>query len=110
MNPPTSDQCGNNEIITDENGDRWLATWYPQMGGYVGHCLVRLPSAERLDAGEDCANECFDVYVWHDGEWPFDGDEDRQPACLHHCSVDQFIRFGQRVAKAQGRREEKTKP
>ena len=67
-----------------------MALWYPQMGGYVGHALAV--------ADEDCV----DVYVWHDGAFPFDAeghcgwcDRPQSPAKLHFCQPEQFIRFGQ---------------
>lgn len=46
------------------------------MGGYVGRALAK--------AGV-C---CVDVWVWHNGRFPFDGDchscgEERQPVRLH---------------------------
>lgn len=88
---PTSDQCSNGEILTHD-GHRYLATWYPQMGGYGAHCLV------ELGTNETNTDRCFDVLVWHDGEFPFSDGE--PPNRLHHCSAGQFIRFGETVAKA----------
>lgn len=85
---PTSDQCSNGEII-EHDGKRYLATWYPQMGGYVGMCLVELSNQTK----------CFDVAVWHDGEFPFGSEY--QPILLHHCDAAQFIRFGELVQKAK---------
>ena len=64
-----------------------MAIWYPQMGGYVSKAWV-----ERLD---DKDGGCFDVYVYHDGDFPFHGDE--KPARLHHCMAEQFITFGKKV-------------
>lgn len=88
---PTVEQCTANETF-EANGQRWLATWYPQMGGYGAKCLVRLEHGG-----------CFDAYVWHDGEWPFSGETDgRSPVLIHHCQTEQFIRFGVVVAMAQG--------
>lgn len=54
------------------------------MGGHVGRCVVTYSG-------------CFDVYVWHDGEFPFGGRagrDARSPIKLHHCDPDQFIEFG----------------
>jgi len=65
-----------------------MATWYPQMGGYCGKCIV-VP-----------IGDCFDAYVWHDGDFPFSGDA--PPTFLHHCDPQQFIRFGTGVAQFLG--------
>ncbi len=80
-------------------GQHGTACWYPQMGGYVGKAL-----AVPTGAG------CVDVYVWHDGEFPFAGDDNtpvtvvdangwvgprRGPVCLHHCDGAQFVAFGE---------------
>jgi hypothetical protein len=73
------------------NGHRTMALWYPSMGGYVGKAVA-----------VDCNDEDGpDVYVWHDGEFPFtEGDRQpwsgavRAPARLHLCAPDQFIGFG----------------
>jgi len=40
----------------------------------------------------------FDVYVWHDGDFPFTG-SNRIPTRVHHCCAQQFIRFGETVIK-----------
>lgn len=88
MHPPepTSDQCDRQEHFVFEDQPH-VALWYPQMGGYVGKCVVSL------------AGPCFEAWVWHDGEFGF-GDE-QPPAHLHHCDPDQFIAFGQAVKDAQ---------
>lgn len=85
---PTADECGNNAPV-----DTGFACWYPQMGGYVGKCVI-VPNG----------NGCFDAYVWHDGQFPFAGEADqyfegKNPVRLHHCMADQFIEFGQFAAK-----------
>ena len=86
---PTSEQCSNHSRI-EHDGLVYFACWYPQMGGYVGKCLVR-------GGGPD---SCFDCYVWHDGEFPFgEGSYSGRtnPIVVHHCLADQFINFGQWV-------------
>ncbi len=84
---PTGDHCNHN-IMSTWNGERTMAIWYPQMGGYNGKAVVVGP----------CEEGCFNVYVWHDGEFPFSqGDEGRGPAFLHHCDPKQFEMFGQIV-------------
>jgi hypothetical protein len=91
MEEPTAEACSAGTLTTVVvNGERieGYATWYPQMGGYGAKALV-IPSGG-----------CFDVLVWHDGEFPF-GDG-RKPASLHHCDARQFIEFGEFVAKLPG--------
>jgi len=82
---PTADECSNHAIIERHC---W-AVWYPQMGGYVGRAV-----AKRDESG------CWDVWVWHDGEFPFTGssgpyDDFKKPVLVHHCEPGQFIAFGQ---------------
>jgi hypothetical protein len=82
---PTLEQCSAN-AAGEFNGRKLTAAYYPQMGGYGSQCLIATDT-----------NGCFDVWVWSDGEFPFGDDDDREPAFLHHCDADQFIRFGQLV-------------
>jgi hypothetical protein len=83
---PSAEQCCKNEKVHDDECHVGYAIWYPQMGGYVGCAIAVFPKDP-----ED-RDPCIDVYIWHDGEFPFDND--RQPAIIHHCSADQFISFG----------------
>lgn len=83
---PTAEECATNAQVPigDLIGQ---ACWYPQMGGYVGMAV----------AVRD--GDCVDVFVWHDGTWPFDGhchvcSSPRQPVRLHHCDGEQFVEFG----------------
>lgn len=88
---PTGEQCNTNATMPDGT----TAAWYPQMGGYVGKAVAR-------HDGHGCA----DVWVWHDGEFPFSGDDEsrplRSPVELHHCDGDQFVQFGQFLTKLAG--------
>lgn len=90
---PTPEQCERKERLPDFQerpeypGRPAFATWYPQMGGYCSICVVVQEEG------------CFGVYVWHDGDFPFHGNEN--PAYLHHCSAEQFIKFGSEVRKFQ---------
>ncbi len=81
---PTAEECSANSKI-EWDGHQCFAAWYPQMGGYTSPCLI-IP----WEGG------CFDVFVWHDGEFPFGEEDDvRGPVRqLHHCDAEQFIRFG----------------
>jgi len=94
MKQPTSEQCSANAELESVGSRRAFAIWYPQMGGYVGHAVV------VLGAGPE---DCFDVYVWHDTEFPIpDEDVDSQPLEIRHCEAEQFIRFGEIVQRLAG--------
>lgn len=88
-NEPNGDQCERNERLADVDGYPAYACWYPQMGGYHGKAVC------VVTGGED---ECFDVFVWHDGTFPFG---DGNPSRVHHCSPSQFISFGEAVLTFQ---------
>lgn len=89
MREPTPDECTTHAKVTLTDTLTGHACWYPKMGGYVGKAVAVL------------FDGCVDVYVWHDGEFPFsDGSPDawgdpRSPVKLHHCDGGQFIQFGQ---------------
>ena len=85
---PTAEQCSAKAPVTVD-GRSGIACWYPQMGGYVGKCVI-LPDGEGG----------FDALVWHDGNFPFLGESDddyraQPPRRLHHCDPQQFIAFGE---------------
>lgn len=91
MTDPTTDQCTANASVKLPDGRTGYAIWYPQMGGYVSKAIVA-----RDDGG------CFDAWVWHDGEFPFDSDDPwrgQRARRLHHCAPEQFIAFGQTVQR-----------
>lgn len=91
---PSSEECSTNKPVYEDQERIVIACWYPQMGGYVGKCLV--------DIWKSRSNECFEAYVWHDGEWPFSEEErGRSPAKIHHCMAEQFVNFGTMIAKEQ---------
>lgn len=71
MKMPTSEQCGKNLTETIE-GKELIAFWHPQWGGYHGKAWLH-----RHEEG------CFDVYVWHDGDFPY---EDKGPEKYHYCN------------------------
>ena len=92
--PPTYDQIREKFAGKLDDGTPYMATWYPQMGGYVGKCWI--VAACWSGPGADGKHEDapgFDAIVFHDGEFPF-GD-DRCAVELHHCSAEQFIEFGE---------------
>lgn len=96
MKSPTGKQATAKEEIVLEDGRKGYCCWYPQMGGYSGIAIV-IP-----------AGDCFDVLVWHDGEFPFDDDpfdggDKQEPVELHHCCAEQFVRFGNEMKEFKAR-------
>lgn len=89
---PTPDQCSDGALLWEDADYEHRAIWYPQMGGYVGAAIAVIPKAASIH-GDD---PCFDVYVWHDGEFSFGGSSPRE---LHHCSHEQFTAFGEKIAQ-----------
>ena len=86
--PPTGHQCDNNAVLHKEGSSVFMALWYPQMGGYIGKAIAQV-------YGD---NSCVNVWVWHDGEFPFvEGD----PRHIHHCDEDQFVKFASDIKKAR---------
>lgn len=84
---PTSEACNRRERITVCINGRAVtgyAAWYPQMGGYCGKALA-VPNDPE-------SRGCVDVFVWHDGEFPFCGSE-QAPREIHHCDASQFAEF-----------------
>jgi hypothetical protein len=90
MREPTAEECNDHRPVVLDSERTGLACWYPQMGGYVGKAVVVLD------------NDCVNVYVWHDGHFPFGDEDDRSPAELHHCDGEQFVRFGEFLMSMQG--------
>ena len=87
LREPTADECESKALIAENETHVFYACWYPQMGGYVGRAVI------EIQKGLDC----FNAYVWHDGAFPFDGEDGRAPVLLHHCSAQQFVEFGNAV-------------
>ena len=92
---PTGDECNTNALIYESEAYRYYAIWYPQMGGYVGKAVAACSKKEP--------GGCIDVWVWHDGDFPFTGDgslrSDGSPTELHHCNPEQFVQFGKKLMK-----------
>lgn len=88
---PSPEDCSERRLVWENQPA--VALWYPQMGGYVGKAVVTVAD----DAGG------VDVFVWHDGTFPFTADQDdldgvtRTPVRLHHCDVGQFRLFADQV-------------
>lgn len=87
---PTRDQCNNNDVVFEDEDGIYRACWYPQIGGYTGKAVIGFPTGVE--------NPCFDVWLWHDGEFPFGPEE--SPFEYHHCDPQQFIDFGKFVQQA----------
>ena len=98
LKEPTCEQCSANETVFEDEHTVGYAIWYPQMGGYVGRAVA------MISKGGGGAS-CFDVLVWHDGEFPFDGEGGDNPRQLHHCAAEQFIDFGEKIAELSERHE-----
>lgn len=92
---PTSEECTKRERV----GHNMFACWYPQMGGYVSKAVVETSKPESHEEGE----ACFDMWIWHDGQFPFDdsGDRSKEVAFIHHCMPSQFIDFGSLILDLQ---------
>jgi hypothetical protein len=88
---PTGDQCSAHIKVFENDTKIGYAIWYPQMGGYCGRAIALLDKKWSTD-GVSSKGGCFDVYVWHDGSFPFG--EDKSPVRIHHCDPEQFIEFG----------------
>lgn len=88
---PTGEQCSKHAKIYEDESVVAYALWYPQMGGYVGKAVAEISKP----------GGCIDVYIWHDGEFPFDDDDKENPRFIHHCEASQFIEFGQFLLNAK---------
>ena len=96
MTMPTSDQCSAHAPCKPEGPHQYTyADWHPQWGGYVGKCLVSF--SVNSEGGDEPG--CFDVEVWHDGEFPHD--DDSRTVTRHYCAATQLIEFGLTVLEQQ---------
>ena len=105
---PTVEECEAHAPVWAGGGRYGVALWYPQMGGHAGRA-VAVFDRQWQDHGHTRWGGCIDVYVWHDGEFPFSGERDPgvQPVLLHHCDPEQFVEFGKTLKEMneRGRRE-----
>ncbi len=104
---PTAEQCSAKDKVYEDESRVGYAIWYPQMGGYVGKAVALLDKEWSETENGARMGGCFDVLVWHDGEFPLRGEDGEQPVRLHHCNPEQFIEFGKEVAdlNARGRQD-----
>ena len=91
----TAEQCSSHAVVYETYNQIGYAIWYPQMGGYVGKAIAVMDKVSYADAQGNSLGGCVDVFVWHDGEFPFTGEGGKAPVRLHHCDPSQFIEFGQ---------------
>lgn len=99
---PTPEQCSEHAKVFETEHKVGHAIWYPQMGGYAGRAVAVMDKHwEEQEAGA-VTGGCIDVYVWHDGEFPFLEDEG-SPREIHHCSPEQFIEFGETLRELNTR-------
>lgn len=91
---PTGEQCNANALVYLDDDDAGYAMWYPQMGGYSSKAVAVFGRMPMEATDSDDGDGCFDVWVWHDGEFPFGG---ANPRRIHHCMPSQFIQFGETV-------------
>jgi len=97
---PTDDQCNSHVQVYEDEEKLGYAIWYPQMGGHVGKAVAVLDREWTEYSHGSRQGGCIDVYVWHNGEFPFRGNEtSAKPAIIHHCDPEQFILFGQKLHK-----------
>ena len=88
MTEPTATQCRDREKVMHD-GIEYTAFWHFQWGGYCGRALLSVMKS----------SDCFDVYVWHDGDFPY---SDELPKKYHYCGIDQvrdFCKFVERKQK-----------
>ena len=94
---PTGDQCTEHAKVFETETKVGYAIWYPQMGGYVGKAVAVMDKTWRCNE-RSASGGCIDVYVWHDGDFPF-CENDGDPCCIHHCDPEQFVDFGKTLTK-----------
>ena len=85
---PTADDCTQMADLPLPDGRTGTALWWPQMGGYAGKCVA------AVDDG------CVDLWVWHDGRFPFSGSGDpwgQPPVEMHVDDPEDFVRFGNQL-------------
>lgn len=79
------------------------AMWHPQWGGYSSRCAVEFPrptSQELIDEGvhpDPPGTVCFDVYEFHDGDFPRDTLQFER----HYCCPLQLAAFGVSILELQ---------
>ena len=87
-----SPKCSKKTVEKTDHGFE-AYTWHPQWGGYGAHAVA----AFEQTVWDDHGTGCFELAVYHDGDFPTD-----EPVFRRHCcEASQFIRFGLDVLEAQ---------
>ncbi len=94
---PTAEQCTQNEKVFENDDTIGYAIWFPQMGGYVGKSVALFDKSWKENENGSSEKGCIDIYVWHNGTFPF-GDEEDNPREIHLCDPEQFIDFGKKLS------------
>lgn len=102
---PTSEECSAVAVLEDGEHERLYAFWHPQWGGYCAKALFSAPKEHQQDVREKLnapgaadGFDCFNVTVWHDGEFPRNDDP---PQRFHYCDPMQLVDMGLLVAEKQ---------
>ena len=90
---PTGEQCSKHVKVFESDLQLGYAIWYPQMGGYAGKAVALIDKGWKLFKNGSANGGCLDVYIWHDGQFPFESDVS-DAIIIHHCNPAQFIDFG----------------
>ncbi|MCP4967393.1 MAG: hypothetical protein GY926_19445 [bacterium] len=88
--PINSEAIGRGDRYPEAEVDGSVAfqLWHPQWGGYCAPCVVVFSKSPQ-----DGVGGCFDVYEFHDGEFPTEHNTFRR----HYCDADQIVEFGLRI-------------
>ena len=85
-----SDAC-KRKLVTKDGGWTRAWMWHPQWGGYTSHSRVSFGGTTYPQSPDGTGPPgCFDVDVYHDGEFPSDEVE----FDLHYCDPMQLVRYG----------------
>lgn len=94
VNTERSNMCSDRRTFENAEGRRvWL--WFPQLGGYGGHAEIWLYAPSAIEPRIE--QSCFEIALYHDGEWP----KDYVCYSWHACSPLQWMRFGLNVFEKQ---------
>jgi len=96
---PTRDECNENTKIYQNEKEVAYALWFPNMGGYAGKAIAVFSMEKPIEK-----DDCMEIYVWHNGDFPFCGSE-KPPAKLHICDPTDFINLGTTLMAFQMMRE-----
>ena len=100
---PSLEDCNRNSKVFDSEDQVGFACWYPQMGGYSAKAVAFFTKPWGGYEDESEYSGCVDVFIWHDGEFPFTGEDSqssvRAPVALHHCDIRDFVVFGEKLSR-----------